>query len=410
MQQSHAHHYVPQWYQKRFLPRDVSKFRYLDLHPDTVCSAGIAHQRKALLHWGPKSCFYKDNLYTLKFGGRTSDQLERLFFGEIDSKGHFAVEHFGKFQGITDGTGDAFKYLAPYMGAQRFRTPRGLDEIQQQTKSKGKDPNVVLATLMSVFQSYATMWSEGIWEIVYAKKSPTKFIVTDDPVTFYCKLVFPSEWIYPDDVSLKQIGTRTLFPLGLDSCLIITHLELARRPRATPTEFRTNARYYDQTMKYLGEIQFGRELEEDEVLRINHILKRRATRYIAAAEEEWLYPERRVSTTEWKMLDNDWFLLPNLWRVGFTTGIMAGGGNSRPFAMDEYGRKPWEPHYQSRRQRDQEREKFESGKREWAIKRAGKSRARTDERLGRDIYDEMIDEFLREKEKELRQSEERSNI
>jgi hypothetical protein len=47
-------------------------------------------------------------------------------------------------------------------------------------------------------------------------------------------------------------------------------------------------------MKNLLDTQFGRELEEDEVLRINYILKRRATRYIAAAEEEWLYPEKRV--------------------------------------------------------------------------------------------------------------------
>ena len=66
-------------------------------------------------------------------------------------------------------------------------------------------------------------------------------------------------------------------------------------------------------MKHLGTIQFGRELEEDEVLRINYILKKRATRYVAAAEEEWLYPERRVSTTEWANLDNDWFMLPHLW-------------------------------------------------------------------------------------------------
>jgi hypothetical protein len=114
-----------------------------------------------------------------------------------------------------------------------------------------------------------------------------------------------------------------------------------------PTEHRSNARFFDQTMKHLGDIQFGRQLEEDEVLRINYILKRRATRYIAAAEEEWLYPERRISATDWRTLDDDWFLMPNLWRVGFTTGIMAGGGKRPPFAMDEYGRKPWQNDYQS---------------------------------------------------------------
>ena len=78
---------------------------------------------------------------------------------------------------------------------------------------------------------------EGVWEIVRARQSATKFIVTDDPVTFYCKSVFLSEWRYPNEISLKQIGTRTIFPLGLDSCLIMTHVQLVRKPWAT-TEFR----------------------------------------------------------------------------------------------------------------------------------------------------------------------------
>ena len=148
----------------------------------------------------------------------------------------------------------------------------------------------------------------GNWEIVRATKSPTKFIVTDDPVAFYCKMVFESQWVYPNEMSPKQIGTPTIFPLGLDSCIIITHVQLLRDPWSTPTEMRTNARSYQSAMKHLGNIQFGRELEEDEVLRINYILKRRAVRYIAAAEKDWLYPERHVSTTEWTKLDDDWFL------------------------------------------------------------------------------------------------------
>jgi len=144
-----------------------------------------------------------------------------------------------------------------------------------------------------------------VWEIVRAKKSATKFIVSDDPVTFYCKTMFKSEWTFPDDTSSKSIGTHTLFPLGPDSCLIITYLQLARNPWNTPTEYRANARFGDPSaIKYLGSIQFGRELEEDEVLRINYILKRRATRYVAASNKEWLCPERRVSV-DWTKLDDD---------------------------------------------------------------------------------------------------------
>jgi hypothetical protein len=51
-QQARDHHYVPQWYPKRFLPAGQSKFYYLDLHPETVNSNGFKYQRRALLHWG----------------------------------------------------------------------------------------------------------------------------------------------------------------------------------------------------------------------------------------------------------------------------------------------------------------------------------------------------------------------
>ena len=71
-QQSHVHHYVPQWYQKRFLAPGKSKFHYLDLNPEVLTNNRVSHQRKALLHWGPGRCFYKDDLYTLKLGGWTS--------------------------------------------------------------------------------------------------------------------------------------------------------------------------------------------------------------------------------------------------------------------------------------------------------------------------------------------------
>jgi hypothetical protein len=394
-QQSHAHHYVPQWFQKRFLPQEVTKFFYLDLHPETVTTGAKTYTRKSLLRWGPSRCFYKDDFYTLSFGKQTTDEMEKMFFGPIDNFGRDAVSQFAEFEEIGEGTGKAFQTLTAYMGAQRFRTPRGLDELR--TRASRRDgPNAALIALGEVFQAYATMWGEGIWEIVRARKSSTKFLLTDDPVTFYRKWVFPSEWTYPDDVNLKSIGTRTLFPLGLDSCLIITHLQMVRNPWSTPTEFRENARYYGQAMKHLGTIQFGRELEEDEVLRINCILKRRASRYIAAAEEEWLYPERRASSTEWQNLDDDWFLLPYLWRVHFTTGIFAGSDNGPKFAADEHGRHPGHPLYDDEKLREREWVTFERAKREWARKRVGKSRAKVDERIGRDVADEMMDDYLRE--------------
>lgn len=396
--QSHAHHYVPRWYQRRFLPPGQTNFFYLDLHPEIKTWGGGSHQLKPVRRLGPNACFYLDDLYTLRFGSQVTDEMEKRFFGKIDDLGHDAVSQFAEFNGVTDGIMDAYQNIAPYMGAQRFRTPRGLDDIKRLARSGDPDvvANLALMSMANGFQEYTTMWSEGVWEIVKARQSPTKFIVTDDPVTFYCKTVFQSEWTYPHDVNLKQIGTRTLFPLGLDSCLVITHLQLVRNPWSTPTMFRENARSYDMTMKHIGEIQFGRELEEDEVLRINYIIKTRATRYVASAEEAWLYPEQRLAATNWAGLDDDWFLFPHLWRVHFRTGIMAGGVKGRSFAADEYGFKPGDPRYQDRKRRDAEWETFERAKREWAKKRIGKSRARSDERMGRDVSDSMMEDYLRE--------------
>jgi hypothetical protein len=392
-QQSHVHHYVPRWYQKRFLAPGTTNFFLLDLNPEIREWTGGRHRLKEVRRRGPGVCFCHDDLYAIKFGRQATDVMEKLFFGVIDDRGRHAVEHFAEYAGISDETHTAFDNLAPYMGAQRFRTPRALDLIKKRTGTAHH--NIALAMLREVFQSHTTMWTEGVWEVVRARQSPTKFVVSDDPVTFYCKTVFPSEWRYPNEMSLKQIGTRTIFPLGLESCLIITHLQLARNPWSTPTEIRANAREYQHAVKHLGDIQFGRELEEDDVLRINYILKRRATRYVAAAEEEWLYPERRVSTTDWPMLDGDWFLFPNLWNVSFTTGIAWGDAKGRGFAMDEYGRTPGNPMYEDPSQRRRDSVMFDRAQHEWAKKRAGKSRAEVDDRLARGVGNAMMDNYLR---------------
>jgi hypothetical protein len=389
-----VHHYVPQWYQRRFLPPGKTNFFYLDLNPKTITWPGGSHSLKDVRRLGPSACFYKEDLYTLKLGSWSTDQIESHFFGVVDSRGRDAVSYFAEFNGIEAPAWDAGGNLGPYMDAQKFRTPRGLDLIKK--RSGGSDHNATLLSMQKEFK-YTTMWMEATWEIVRARQSPTKFIVSDDPVTFYCKRLFPSDRTYPNEMYLGQTGTRTLFPLGLDSCLILTHVQLIRNPWNNPFEPRTNARSFPAAgPKYLPDIQYGRELEEDEVLRINYILKTRAVRFIAAAEEEWLHPERRVPTKEWEKLDDDWFLLPNLWRVSFHREIVIGHQGGGASAWDEYGRRPWEFGYKDDRQRDLEWQTCEMAKREWAVKRIGKSRAQTDERMGRDVADKMADDFLRE--------------
>jgi hypothetical protein len=391
--QSHDHHYVPQWYQRRFLAPGETEYFCRDLQAGSYTRGGTTHPFKEVHRWGTKKCFFEEDLYQLKLGGWASDEVERLFFGQVDARGRDAVALVAGYEGdVCREFGDASRDVITYMGAQRFRTPRGLDLIR---KRAGSGRNATLQLMMRMFQMYTTVWTECVWEIVRARQSPTKFIVTDAPVTFYNRAMFPSDWVHPEDADYKEIGTRALFPLGPDSCFILTHLQLVRNPWSVPTEFRRNPRSYEHTMKYLLEIQYGRELEEHEVLRINYILKMRATRYVAAAEKEWLFPERRVSTTDWTKLDEDWFLFPNPWKVSFTTGIMAGFNDGSAWAADEYGYHPWQREYQNQKVRQLEHEKFDQSRREWAKKRLGKSRAHVPEFRHDSVHDRMMDEYLR---------------
>jgi Protein of unknown function (DUF4238) len=393
-QQSHVHHYVPQWYQKRFMRAGQFEYYYLDLQPDVIEHGGQRHQMRALRRWGTGRSFCKDDLYTLKLGAWTTDQIEKQFFGIVDVRGREAVAYMSDYathQGLSEGARDAFRWLPAYMDAQRSRTPRALDQLRKRVDLR--DTNQTLLFMRSAFQFQSTMWMEGVWEIVSAALSPTKFIVTDEPVTFFNRRAFPSELAYPEDASLAQVGTRTLFPLSLDTCLIITHVQLAREPRANPTESRVNARAYQPTLKKFTDTQFGRELTEEEVLRINYILKRRATRYIAAAEEEWLYPERHVSTG-WSKLDDDWFLFPHLYKVPFTSEIIVGYKDGSVWAMDEYGRNPGHPGYRDKARHSADWISHGRARIEWAKKRTGKSMAHVIEFEGDAAEDRVMEKDL----------------
>jgi len=98
----HHNHYVPEWYQRRFIDSAEldQVLYYLNLEPEIfVDPRGISHLRRALQKTGTKQCFAKDDLYTTTFGGEEeSTQIEQLFFGQIDSNGRKAVDYFTNFQ------------------------------------------------------------------------------------------------------------------------------------------------------------------------------------------------------------------------------------------------------------------------------------------------------------------------
>jgi hypothetical protein len=385
---SRVHHYVPRWYQKRFLPPDKETLFYLNLKPETVNQGKIRFTRKDLWFWPPSRCFCVDDLYSMRFGKVITDIVEKQFFGSVDKLGAPAAEFFDSYEGFKDGMNEAFRALIMYMGAQRFRTPRGLDWTKRYLGTK--DQAGTLIAMRSLFEIYGTMWLEGIWEFAKARKSSTKFIISDEPITFFNRRIFPSEEAYPGGEDLSKVGTRTLFPLGPETCIIITHMQLVRDPHVNPTNIRINARAFQQSIAKLTDLQFGRELEEEEVLRINYILKRRATRYIASGNREWLFPEKHLGNISWAKLDGDWFLFPHLWKIPFTSEITMGFNDGSAWGMDEYGRMPGNPHYRDKSQHDKDWLSFQNAKREWARNRVGKAVAHVDNNMKEDLVGDSI--------------------
>lgn len=119
-------HYVPEWYQKRFMLPGQGTYWYLDLKPEQMERNGHKFKRRALLPWGPVSCFAEDDLYTIKWGTEENVDIEKFFFGRVDSEGRSAVEFFSDFQFDDSRQEPAFQGLMHYMSVQKLRTPKGL--------------------------------------------------------------------------------------------------------------------------------------------------------------------------------------------------------------------------------------------------------------------------------------------
>jgi hypothetical protein len=111
----HTHVYVAQWYQRRFLPAIGEKtFHYLDLKPDQFRDPnGVLRQKKALNRWGTDRCFKQTDLYTTRFGAWESTEIERFFFGRVDTEGRDAIQYFSGFV-HPDANQPAFTHLLNY--------------------------------------------------------------------------------------------------------------------------------------------------------------------------------------------------------------------------------------------------------------------------------------------------------
>ena len=90
----------------------------------------------------------------------------------------------------------------------------------------------------------------------------------------------------------------------------------------------------------ITDIQTARFLSEEEVRQINFIIKSRAHRYIAAAKEDWLYPEKYISKSDWYNYGYGYLLMPDPRAVVYGGQIIIGHKDGTASAFDEYGRRP----------------------------------------------------------------------
>jgi hypothetical protein len=349
-------HYVARWYERRFLPVVGEKnFHYLDLKPEQFRDPnGVLRQKKALNRWGTDRCFKQTDLYTTRFGAWESTEIEQFFFGRLDTQGRDAVEYFATFA-HPDANEPVFTHLLNYMSVQKLRTPKGLAQLATMTGMR--DSNAVLLAMQQLQNLYCAIWTEAIWALIDATQTRTKFILSDHPVTVYNRECFPgSQWCRDfRDPDIRLVGTHTIFPLSPTRALVLTNHSWVRNPYGRATQLRPNPNFFRTAMFYFPGIQTGRELTEVEVNQINFIIKRRAYRCTAAADEPWLHPERHIPSEHWRKLDDLYLLMPDPRSVTVSEEIIIGYDNRRSEIFDAYGRRPGQPGFKDQNLAEQER-------------------------------------------------------
>lgn len=259
-------HYVPEWYQRRFMLPGDTQLHYLDLNPDTFTDPrGVSHLDRALKRRGPSVCFVERDLYTRRLQGLTSTEIEERFFGDIDRNGKLAVEYFSYFSYPLSDWGNSFKDLMLYMGTQKLRTPKGLGWLAGKTRTSNRDWN--LRQMIRLRGLYAAIWTECVWLIADAAQSDTKFIVSDHPVTVYNRRCSPrSDWCRGvNDPDIWMQATHTIFPLSIEKVLILTNLSWVRDPYQSEIALRPNPNPLRNAIFKFTDVQVERHLSEQEV-------------------------------------------------------------------------------------------------------------------------------------------------
>lgn len=363
---SRNNHYVPKWYQKRFIPSElkVKNLYYLDLSPKRIDRPdGGFHIEKECRHLSPENCFSKPHLYTLIWGQYVADIVEKRFFGKIDHYGSESTELLSHYE-WTRCRPNTLNHFVNYLDAQKLRTPKGLDFIKLASRNNHQ---LALHVMRAIWRVHVTIWMEGVWEVLSCDNSNTKFLLTDHPVTTYNKALcsLSKECQYPFDAPIEYVGTHTIFPLDLNHCLVMTNLGYVRNPWIDVLKVRENPRFFSNTFIDLRKIQTGRQISEEWVLTINYINKKRARKYIAAGNKAWLYPEQMGRHIISDVICDDYFLMPDPRKVSFTTGIYMGYKGGGAWGCDEYGRRSVHLDIYEKALRSAEWNTFHKSQKEW---------------------------------------------
>ena len=115
--------------------------------------------------------------------------LSSFSSGKVDREGKKAVEFFSTYNDFNDfaagrvGLPAMFNALVNYMSVQKFRTPKGLKYLSALINVT--DKNTLLIEMQRLQNMHCAIWTESVWALVDANSTPTKFLITDHPVTVY---------------------------------------------------------------------------------------------------------------------------------------------------------------------------------------------------------------------------------
>jgi hypothetical protein len=292
------HHYVPIWYQRRFLAPGETKLAILNLFPEKRSRPdGTFAVLPSVHHRAPSGWFSIPHLYDIASSGLPSDFVEKKWFGDIDTYGA---------RGLVALSEDDFntwhehhRHFFDQLGAQKLRTPRGLAFLK--AISKNTEQDALMQNLLDLTDMFTTMWVEGKMEIFETESTESRFVFTDSPVTFFNRYFGPMESRRGQDPAFSWKGTQTLYPLDPQRLLVFTHLEGTKiLTREVATQHRTNARFQKNTIAKTNDCIRGRKLSREQVRQVNCVLKMAAYEYVAAQHPDDLYPEKQGALVAWK--------------------------------------------------------------------------------------------------------------